>query len=85
MRLDVCTFIIGDDALGAEVIHRLTERAQQGVLGRVLLDGFGALGLPRRSFEALRAAGAEVAVFRPLFTLRPAGPRATPTTEKALA
>ena len=74
-RLDVCTFIIGDDALGAEVIHRLAQRARAGVKVRVLLDGFGALSLPRRSFDALREAGADVAVFRPLFGLRRVGPR----------
>lgn len=74
-RLDLCTFIIGDDAFGHEVLARLTRLAQRGVAVRVLLDGFGALTLPRHHFDRLRAAGGEVAVFRPLFSLRRSGPR----------
>jgi len=74
-RIDICTFIIGDDALGHEVLDRLTRRAREGIHVRVLLDGFGALTLPRRHFHALRAAGGETAVFRPLFSLRGNGPR----------
>lgn len=74
-RLDICTFIIGDDALGQEAVERLARRARDGISVRVLLDGFGALTLPRRYFEVLRAAGAEVAVFRPIFSLRRSGPR----------
>lgn len=74
-RLDVCTFIIGDDALGHDVINRLSRRAREGIMVRVLLDGFGALSLPRSHFDALREAGAEVAVFRPIFSLRRTGPR----------
>lgn len=74
-RLDVCTFIIGNDALGRSVIERLAQRAREGVKVRVLLDGFGALTLPRHHFDPLRAAGGEVAVFRPFFSLRRIGPR----------
>lgn len=74
-RLDVCTFIIGRDSFGDAVVERLAERARAGVRVRVLLDGFGALQLPRRHFDRLRAAGGEVAVFRPLLSLRNNGPR----------
>ena len=74
-RIDVCTFIIGDDALGAEAVERLARRAREGVRVRLLLDGFGALMLPRDRLDALRAAGAEVTVFRPLLSLRRSGPR----------
>ncbi|WP_038211423.1 phospholipase D-like domain-containing protein [Xenophilus azovorans] len=73
--LDVCTFIIGDDALGSEAIERMAARARAGVRVRVLLDGFGALQLPQRHFEALRAAGGQVKVFRPIFGLHRSGPR----------
>jgi cardiolipin synthase len=75
VRLDICTFIIGDDTLGHDVINRLARRAREGVKVRVLLDGFGALSLPRSHFDTLRDAGAEIAVFRPIFSLRQAGPR----------
>ena len=74
-RLDVGTFIIGTDAFGQDVLSRLVRRAREGVKVRVLLDGFGALSLPRRHFEQLREAGGDVAVFRPLFSLRNTGPR----------
>jgi len=74
-RLDVCTFIIGQDALGRAAMQRLVGQARAGIRVRLLLDGFGALMLPRRYFDELRAAGAEVAVFRPLLGLRRAGPR----------
>ncbi len=74
-RLDICTFIIGNDAFGQEVLARLEQRARAGIQVRVLLDGFGALSLPRGHFDSLRAAGGQVAVFRPFFSLRRTGPR----------
>ncbi|MBS0340440.1 MAG: PLDc N-terminal domain-containing protein [Proteobacteria bacterium] len=74
-RLDVGTFIIGSDDFGHEVMQRLVRRAREGVKVRVLLDGFGALSLPRHHFDQLRHAGGDVAVFRPLFSLRNTGPR----------
>jgi len=74
-RIDVCTFIIGNDAFGHDVLARLAQRAREGIAVRVLLDGFGALSLPRGHFNALREAGGEVAVFRPIFSLRRNGPR----------
>ncbi len=74
-RLDICTFIIGNDTLGREAVERLARRAREGVAVRVLLDGFGALSLPRRYLRILRQAGGEVAIFRPFFSLRGSGPR----------
>lgn len=74
-RLDVCTFLIGDDALGAAVVERLASKAQSGVAVRLLLDGFGAVTVPTRFMRRLRDAGVEVAVFRPFFGLRRVGPR----------
>jgi len=74
-RLDICTFLIGDDAFGHEVVARLARRARQGVRVRVLLDGIGAFQLARSHFDVLRAAGGHVTVFRPLFSLRNTGPR----------
>jgi cardiolipin synthase len=74
-RLDVSTFIIGDDAFGADVVKRLAQRARAGVKVRLLLDGFGALSMPHRFTAELRQAGVAVAIFRPFFSLRRHGPR----------
>ena len=74
-RIDVCTFILGDDSLGQGTVERLSHRARNGVAVRVLLDGFGALLLPRHHLRALRQAGVQVAIFRPFFSLRGSGPR----------
>jgi cardiolipin synthase A/B len=73
--LDVSTFIIGNDAFGRDIVARLARRAREGVQVRLLLDGFYALLLPRCYVRELRAAGAQLAVFRPFFSLRRLGPR----------
>lgn len=74
-RLDVCTFVIGNDVVGEEVVQRLIQRAQAGVHVRLLLDGFGAVLVRRRLLRNLREAGVEVEVFRPFLSLRRLGPR----------
>jgi cardiolipin synthase len=73
--LDVCTFLIGKDAFGHEALARLAARARAGVKVRLLHDGLFAMVAPRRQLRELEAAGAQVAVFRPLFALRRIGPR----------
>jgi cardiolipin synthase len=74
-RLDVCTFLIGNDPIGAEVVERLARRAQAGIRVRLLLDGFGAVFVSRRFMRRLRKAGVEVTVFRPFLSLYRLGPR----------
>lgn len=74
-QLDVSTFIIGDDALGQEVVDLLVQRAQSGIAVRLLLDGFGAMWLPGRYSRQLRAAGVKVTIFRPFLSARRLGPR----------
>jgi cardiolipin synthase len=74
-RLDVCTYIIGDDAFGRQTLQRLVERARNGVKVRLLLDGVGAVQLPKAYFAALQAGGVETAIFSPLFARRTPGPR----------
>ncbi|HTQ36888.1 MAG TPA: phospholipase D-like domain-containing protein [Steroidobacteraceae bacterium] len=73
--LDVCVFLIGNDSFGREAVARLAGRANAGVRVRLLYDGMSAWIAPRRALRALRAAGAQVAVFHPLLTLRRIGPR----------
>jgi cardiolipin synthase A/B len=74
-RLDICTYIIGDDAFGREAMQRMIERARCGVDVRLLLDGVGAIQLPRSCFKSLELGGVETAIFSPLFARRTQGPR----------
>jgi cardiolipin synthase A/B len=74
-RLDVCTYILGDDDFGREAMRRMAERARAGVEVRFLLDGVGAMQLPRSSFKQLKSAGIQTQIFSPLFARRTQGPR----------
>jgi cardiolipin synthase len=75
-RLDVSTFILGDDAIGREVIALLSAAARRGVHVRLLLDGVGAvLGRSRRAFRDLRTAGVDARLFRPPLARVVDGPR----------
>ncbi len=56
-------YIWTDDESGREVTALLTERARAGVTVRVVYDHVGSLGLPPAHFDALRAAGGQVAIF----------------------
>lgn len=64
-RLDLCTFILGDDPLGHEVIEGLQRRARAGCRVRLLVDGMGRLMGGRPSLAGLRQAGVQVRVFVP--------------------
>jgi cardiolipin synthase len=74
-RLDICTYILGDDVFGRETMQRLMTHARRGVKVRLLLDGVGALQLPRTYLKQLQAAGIETAIFSPLFARKTQGPR----------
>jgi len=74
-RLDVCTYILGNDAFGREITGVMSDCARRGVRVRLLLDGVGALQLPRHWAKRLNAAGIETAVFSPLLARKTQGPR----------
>jgi phosphatidylserine/phosphatidylglycerophosphate/cardiolipin synthase-like enzyme len=74
-RLDVCTYILGDDTIGREVTALLTESVRRGVRVRLLLDGVGALQLPHGWARRLNAVGIETAIFSPLLARKTQGPR----------
>jgi cardiolipin synthase len=63
--IDLCTFIIGRDAIGSALIDRLCAKARAGVRVRVLLDGLGSLMRSRPNLRPLRAAGAQFTLFVP--------------------
>jgi cardiolipin synthase len=73
--LDICTYILGNDPFGREVTARLIERVRAGVRVRLMLDGVGALQLPRSGFRHLHAGGIATAVFSPLLARKTGGPR----------
>jgi len=74
-RLDICTYILGNDAFGREAMQRMIERAQSGVQVRLLIDGVGAIQLPASCFSRLKAAGVQTAIFSPLLARKTQGPR----------
>jgi cardiolipin synthase A/B len=74
-RLDVCTYILGDDAFGRKTMQHMMARARDGVEVRLLLDGVGAIQLPNACFATLRAGGVQTAIFSPLFARHTQGPR----------
>jgi cardiolipin synthase A/B len=63
--IDVCTFILGRDPLGRQVIDKLCAKARSGVRVRLLLDGMGSLMAGRPELKPLQAAGAAVVLFVP--------------------
>jgi cardiolipin synthase len=74
-RLDICTYILGNDAFGREAMQRMIERARSGVQVRLLIDGVGAAQLPHSSLRHLNVAGIQTAIFSPLFARKTQGPR----------
>lgn len=56
-------YIFADDAVGREFVAALTAKAREGVRVRVIYDWLGNLGVSRRLFEPLIAAGGEVRRF----------------------
>jgi len=63
--IDLCTFILGRDSLGNDIVDRLCNKARQGVQVRLLLDGMGGLMERRPDLRQLNDAGGEVALFVP--------------------
>ena len=74
-RLDICTYILGNDPVGREVVDALIARVRAGVRVRLMIDGVGAIQLPKRLLRRLHAGGIETAIFCPLFARRTSGPR----------
>ncbi len=74
-RLDICTYILGNDEFGRSVMQRMAECVARGVRVRLLLDGVGALQLPRWCFTQLESAGFQTAIFSPLLARKTQGPR----------
>ena len=65
-QLDICTFVLGNDALGERLAALLERRAAAGVRVRLLLDAVGSWQTSARHVRRLRDAGVQVHWFMPL-------------------
>ncbi len=74
-RLDVCTYILGNDVFGREATDWMIACVRRGVRVRLLIDGVGALQLPRTWSSRLNDGGVETAIFSPLLARKTQGPR----------
>jgi cardiolipin synthase len=61
--LELCTFILGRDALGDEISLRLMACARRGVKVRLLIDGIGFYMGGHPNLKRLRLAGVQVTLF----------------------
>ena len=61
--LDICTFLLGRDALGNEIRELLAGQARKGVRVRLLIDGIGVYLGGRPALRPLTSAGVQVALF----------------------
>jgi len=71
----VCSYLLGHDALAEDIGERLSLSARAGVRVRLLLDAYGAFRSDSALLVRLRAAGVDVALFRPLSLRYRDGPR----------
>ena len=71
--IDLCTFILGPDAIGREVIARLAAKARSGVRVRLMVDGLGRLMAGRPDLQPLIDAGGVVTGFAPPLRWPPKG------------
>ncbi len=64
-KIDLCTFLLARDQLGAEIIALLCIKAKNGVQVRLLLDGLSHIIWLRPDLKMLRAAGGICLTFVP--------------------
>ena len=63
--LDLCTYVLGDDEVGAAVAAALADRARAGVRVRLLIDSIGSLKSARSHDAMLKNAGVRTRLFMP--------------------
>jgi cardiolipin synthase len=64
--IHVETYLFSADNLGRAFAERLMRKAREGVEVRLIYDAVGSIETPDNLFDELRAAGVQVAKFRPL-------------------
>lgn len=83
--IEVGSFLIGRDAIGAELCALLAQRAREGVQVRLMVDGVGRYLGGRPSFRALRQAGVKVRLFASPWSSPLLGGRANLRNHRKLA
>ena len=63
--LDLCTYVLGDDEVGAAVAAALADRARAGVRVRLLIDSIGSLQSAHSHDAMLKTAGVRTRLFMP--------------------
>ena len=63
--LDLCTYVLGDDEVGAAVAAALADRARAGVRVRLLIDSIGSLKSAHSHDAMLKKAGVRTRLFMP--------------------
>ncbi len=64
--IHIQTFVFGGGNTGQILEQHLTAKAKAGVKVRLMIDAFGSLGLHRRFFKKLEAAGGHITFFSPV-------------------
>lgn len=67
--INITTYVFKADEVGKVIIKILTERAEEGVQVKLLIDRFGSLMLRRGVFDDLISVGGAVELFMPLVRL----------------
>lgn len=65
-QIDVCTYVLGADKIGIDIVNALVRRARAGVTVRILLDAIGSRRTSRKQLRALKNAGVMVCWFMPI-------------------
>ena len=63
LSVDICTFLLGGDTLGQQVISALAKKSIEGVKVRLLIDGIGIYLGGKLDLKSLKAAGVQVQLF----------------------
>jgi len=68
--IHIATYILGNDTTGQAIVDRLTQRAEEGITVRLLLDSLGSWNCTRAARYKIRQAGGQVAMFMPVLPIQ---------------
>jgi cardiolipin synthase A/B len=65
--IDIGCYLFDKDKVGSEILSLLTDKIEQGIRVRLLIDGIGSFHFPTRRLRQFKNSGGEYAWFIPLF------------------